>query len=123
MTSNNEFESLSEVELQSMLVASWTRMSAIQKRFWKAVQIQPEKWIQQPYGDIDGFWVVGLIGLTAIWYNDIEEGFNVSKYTTYGVLDEYACQQDELEWTIDRLLFLTITGEKNDYKLGFFADQ
>ena len=26
------------------------------------------------------FWVVGLIGRTVIWYNDIEEGFNRSAF-------------------------------------------
>jgi len=52
-------------------------MTPEQLRLWKAIRIKPEKWLQPPYGDHGkGFWVVGLIGRTVTWYNDIEEGFN-----------------------------------------------
>jgi hypothetical protein len=72
--------------------------------FWELFKIYPEKWTEETYGkEGDGFWVVGLIGKNVIWYNDIEEGFNISSYKTYGTIDEYFCNQDELTWTIKRL--------------------
>jgi hypothetical protein len=37
----------------------------------------------------NGFWVVGLIGRKVVYYNDIEEGFNISDYKTYGTVDGY----------------------------------
>jgi len=46
---------------------------------------------------------VGIIGRSVIWYNDIEDGFNISKYATYGRIDEYWCNQDELLITVKRL--------------------
>lgn len=48
--------------------------------------------------------MVGLIGTTAVWYNDIEHGFNRSRYTSHGQLDEYGCNQDQLEWTIQHII-------------------
>jgi hypothetical protein len=43
-----------------------------QLRLWRAIEIDPAKWEQHPYGDQGGgFWVVAVIGRTAIWYNDI----------------------------------------------------
>jgi len=58
-----------------------------------------------PYGDQGaGFWVVALVGRTVIWYNDIEEGFNRSRYSAYGTIDDYWCNQDELELTLRYLL-------------------
>lgn len=36
-------------------------------------------------------------------YNDIEEGFNISKYETYGQIKEYWCNQSELNWIIIEL--------------------
>ncbi|MFP5304141.1 hypothetical protein R2R70_23455, partial [Cobetia sp. SIMBA_158] len=60
-----------------------------------------EKWIEEEYGkEGDGFWVVGLIGRKVIYYNDIEEGFNISDYTTFGTIDEYICNQDDLRIAI-----------------------
>ena len=47
--------------------------------------------------------MVAIVGQTVIWYNDIEEGFNRSQYSTYGEIEDYWCNQDELEITIDYL--------------------
>lgn len=60
---------------------------------------------QSPYGDLGGgFWVVAIIGRFVAWFNDIEDGFNVSRYSKYGVIGEYWCNQDELEWAMQRVL-------------------
>jgi hypothetical protein len=82
-----------------------TRMTPAQRRHWNAIRVEPQKWKQDPYGrDGDGFWVVALIGQTVIWYNDLEEGFNRSRYSTHGIIDDYWCNQDELEVTIGFLM-------------------
>ena len=74
-------------------------------RLWTAIRIEPEKWRQHPYGDEGGgFWAVGLIGRTVVWYNDNEHGFNRSQFTVYGTIDDYWCNDDELETTVDYLL-------------------
>ena len=44
-----------------------------------------------------------IFGQTVIWYNDIEEGFNRSRYSTYGAIDDYWCNQDELEIAVQYL--------------------
>ncbi len=59
-----------------------------------------------------GFWVVAIFGKQCIWYNDIEEGFNISPYTTYGKIDEYWCNKDEISWIVYRLLNSSITGKQ-----------
>lgn len=35
-----------------------------------------------------------------LWFNDIEDGFNRSKYSDFGKIDEYWCNQDRLEIAI-----------------------
>jgi hypothetical protein len=47
---------------------------------------------------------VALIGNNVIWYNDIEHGFNRSRFHKYGQIEGYWCNQDELEWTIQNLI-------------------
>jgi hypothetical protein len=80
-------------------------MSPAELRLWNAIRIEPEKWQQHPYGDQgNGFWAVGLIGRSVLWYNDIENGFNRSQFSTYGTIDDYWCNPDELETTLQFLV-------------------
>jgi hypothetical protein len=53
-----------------------------------------------------GFWVVAVYRDRVLWYNDVEEGFNVSQYQLSGVIpaSEYWCNQDPLCWAIPKLL-------------------
>lgn len=96
---------MSEAELLDEINRAWDRMSIPQRRLWEAIRIDPEKWQQHPYGDQGGgFWAVALLGRVVVWYNDIEEGFNRSRYTKYGEIGQYWCNQDQLEWTIQHLL-------------------
>ena len=99
-----DWEPIGEDALSNRIAQGCESMTESTRRLWEAVRIQPEKWQQRPYGDAGGgFWVVGLIGRTAIWYNDIEDGFNRSLYSTYGVIDDYWCNQDELNVTLSFL--------------------
>ncbi len=88
------------------------RMSARQQCLWNAIRIDPEKWSKSPYGDDGGgFWAVGLIGRIVVWYNDIEGGFERSRYRTHGSITEYTCGQFELEHVMEQLLSLIETGQ------------
>ena len=69
--------------------------------FWKRVRVQPVKWSLPPWGDSGcGFWVVGVMGQNCIWYNDIEDGFNESRFEEFGQIGEYQCSQSELQHRI-----------------------
>ncbi|GAA0563699.1 hypothetical protein [Chitinophaga japonensis] len=84
------------------------------QRFWFAIKINPEKWEEATYGtEGGGFWVVALIGKSVIWYNDIEEGFNISKYNDYGIISEYWSNQDELDVVVSSLWKTIISGNIN----------
>ena len=112
MVDHDEWQPISLAELQTEINGALDRMNATQRKLWDVICITPEKWQQDPYGKAGGgFWVVALIGTTVVWYNDIEEGFNRSRYSRYGFIDEYWCNQDELEWAIEALLKVIETGE------------
>jgi len=82
--------------------------------FFDALRIMPEKWSLPPYGDHnDGFWVVGIIGQMVLWYNHIEDGFNSSRYSKYGIINEYWCNQDSLPMAIRSLKLILETGSHN----------
>lgn len=100
-----EWEPISATALRKRIAQGCARMTPAQRRLWEAIRIEPEKWQQHPFGDNGrGFWVIGLIGRTVIWFNDIEDGFNRSRFSEYGTIDDYWCNQDELEVAVQYLL-------------------
>ena len=100
-----KWQPISEQEILSMISSSYERMSTEQRRLWDAIKTTPKKWLANDYGkEVGGFWVVAIFGNRVIWYHEIEEGFNVSKYHNYGKLNEFWANQDELEWVIQNLL-------------------
>ncbi len=70
--------------------------------FWNEIKISPEIW---KCNDVieDNFWVVALCENYLIWYNDIEEGFNVSRFKIKGEIVEYNASKNELNLAIETL--------------------
>jgi hypothetical protein len=96
-----EWQPISETALRGRIAQGRARMSTTNRCLWDVICIPPERWLQHPFGDAGGgFWAVGLIGRMVIWYNDIEEGFNRSVYSTYGLIEDYWRNDDELDVTI-----------------------
>lgn len=99
------WHAISKARVQTLVDEAYNRMSVEQKVIWKLVQVPLHKWQQSPWGELgDGFWVVGIIGSTVLWYNDIEHGFNLSSYIEWGTIGEYCCDQYNLEFAVQLLL-------------------
>lgn len=108
-----DWQPISEASLWDLISAAEIRMNPQQASLWKVVHVSPHKWEEKSFGKPgDGFWVVAIIGATVIWYNDIEDGFSRSRYTSFGTIDEYWCNQDELELTLQYVLNLIETGQE-----------
>ena len=100
-----DWEPISENALLKRIAQGQARMSQEELGLWEAVRLQPTKWQQHPYGNQGGgFWVVGIIGSTVIWYNDLEDGFNRSRFSEFGTIDDYWCNHDELDLTVQYLM-------------------
>jgi len=86
-------------DLQELIKRELAECDPAQRTFFLQVQMPPSKWSQAPWGsEGGGFWVIATHQERALWYNDIEDGFNVSRFTSAGVIpaDEYWCNQDSL---------------------------
>ena len=91
-------------DLEEWISRGELRLESELLNFWNLIKIPPQKWQEKEYGNEGGgFWVVAIFGSTVIYYNDIEEGFNTSPYETYGQINEYACEQAELDWLLKAL--------------------
>jgi hypothetical protein len=84
-------------ELFDLIIQTESQLMGDLERLWKLIRITPEKWQEETYGkEGGGFWVVAIFGNSVIWYNDIEEGFDIGEYSQYGQLLEYSGGQNQL---------------------------
>ena len=100
---------ISKTQLQDQILKTEPLLKSNLRTFWRLIKIEPEKWAEPTYGqEGGGFWVVAICGRRIIWYNDIEEGFNISTYSGYGYIDEYWCDQYALDEVVMQLFSLGI---------------
>ncbi|WP_337968946.1 hypothetical protein [uncultured Flavobacterium sp.] len=100
-----QWEPISFDDLQDGIQKTEKDLDEELKNFWDLIKIDPVKWEEKEYGEMGGgFWVVAIFGHQVIWYNDIEEGFNISNYKTFGKIEDYWCNQDELVHVIYQLV-------------------
>lgn len=93
------------LDLKHLILKGELEMSDEQLNFWDLIKIEPEKWEEKEYGtEGSGFWVVAIFGRQVIWYNDIEDGFNISGYKKYARIEEYQCNQLELNGSVIGLM-------------------
>jgi hypothetical protein len=86
--------SLAREELDRMISRGLEMTDDAVQAAWLAMRITPERWRCSPWGDqLGGFWVVAEKDGCVVWYNEIEGGFNTSRFSNRGTIDEYFCNQ------------------------------
>lgn len=101
-----DWEPISREQLQGEIDRGLELADAEIRAFYEEVSRELAKWQLHPWGDLGGgFWVVAVFADRALWYNDIEGGFNVSTFKHAGSIpsDQYWANQDELHWALARL--------------------
>jgi hypothetical protein len=86
-------------ELEALMERDLDACPQEERAYFARVAFAPEKWSQSPMGDMGGgFWAVAVDGDRVLWYNDIEDGFNVSHFVLRGEIprDAYWCNQSAL---------------------------
>ncbi len=106
------WQPISEAELLADMAAAEAQMEPPALALWERIRMRPVKWALPPWGDEGGgFWVVAVSGSDCVWYNDIEHGFNVSRFDVAGRIAEYWCNECELHHTMHALVWQAETGE------------
>lgn len=101
-----DWQPISKNELLSLVADQLSDCTDGLREFFARVRVPAAKWQQSPWGDLGGgFWVLATHDDRVLWYNDIEDGFNVSWFTEAGRIPdaEYWCNQDTLGWALPRL--------------------
>lgn len=74
-------------------------------RLWERMRIAPLLWRQDQYPGETPFWVVAVLGYRCLYFNYVEGGWGWGRFTEWGRVSEYHCQQDELLHTVEQTLF------------------
>lgn len=90
---------LSEQRLAEMLSESETLMSSVLKGVWNHIRLpHAEIWQQHPWGDEGcGFWVVGVLGKSCIYFNDLSRGFNIGRFYHWGEIADFEMESQPLD--------------------------
>jgi hypothetical protein len=92
-----KWEPISFDKLYDLIIQTETDLMGEVENLWKLIRIPPEKWQEKEYGEEgEVFWVVAIFGKEVIWYNDIEDGFDIGEYAEYGRLLRYSGGQNHL---------------------------
>ena len=75
--------------LLSLIATGEAAMEPPALALWKWVRIRPVKWVLPPWGDRRRVLGGAVVGQECVWYNDIEDGFNVSWFEAFGRIGDY----------------------------------
>jgi hypothetical protein len=77
----NELEPVSPEELARIIDRELAACPGELRAYFQSVAFEPTKWSQAPHGNMGGgFWAIAVDQNRVLWYNDIEDGFNVSVF-------------------------------------------
>ena len=97
---------ISREDLDELVANQLGAATPDERALFARMAVPPTKWRLSPWGDLGGgFWVLAVMEDRVLWYNDIEDGFNVSRFAVPGTIPatEYWCNQDELRWALPAL--------------------
>lgn len=96
-----KYEMIAYSEIKDIINKEISEMEINNIKKWESVKIVPKLW--KVKGHEFFMWVVGKEKEIIIYYNDIEEGFNISKYKEDEIIEEYWCNQDSLKYVMTNL--------------------
>ncbi len=91
-------------ELQAILSEDLSRCTPEQRRLWESCSVTPRLVPIVRYGSQEQVFVVAERQREAIYWEDVEQGFNISPLGSNGDILEHWCNQDELAFALDRWL-------------------
>ncbi|WP_199611544.1 hypothetical protein [Flocculibacter collagenilyticus] len=107
----NNWKQVEKAWIKNDLENQFWLLEEPQQRFWNLIKVVPQKWQLSPTGDLGGgFYVVAIFGNQVLYFNDIEDGYNISEFKEFGVINDYFCNQNELHHSINYLYDLVHNG-------------
>ncbi|WNH53872.1 hypothetical protein [Stenotrophomonas oahuensis] len=90
------WQPISAEELEALVVSQLSECSTEQQRFFEQCKVVPYLAKIERLGTVETVFVVARTGNIALYYEDVEEGFNISELQPDGSILNPACEQWEL---------------------------
>src|SRR4051812_29968801 len=82
-----DWEPISKESLDELVAEGLAEATAEERVVFARAAVTPTKWQLSPWGDLGGgFWALAVMEDRVLWYNDIEDGFNVSHFVSRGTI-------------------------------------
>jgi len=83
-------------ELQALVAAQFESCLPAQKAFFSACRVEPYAVPFERSGELERVWVVAELPAGLLYYEDVEEGFEIGRLDADGVLHDNGCNQLDL---------------------------
>ncbi|HEY4540624.1 MAG TPA: hypothetical protein VIG94_11540 [Faecalibacter sp.] len=93
---------LPKKDLMMELFMAEQELEHTNETFWNSIKCSPEIWHCKDVID-DNFWVIAKWKTFIVWYNDIEEGFNLSSFKRDGEFLQYQASKQGLNEALKKL--------------------
>ena len=91
------WESTTKSELTTLIEKQLADCSALQKAIFEKNRVPLQKCSISRHGKNEAVFVVAIKNGEALYYEDVEEGFNFSPLNDDGSIKEHWCNQNELK--------------------------
>jgi hypothetical protein len=90
-------------ELEALVTAQLAECPVEQRQFFERIKVAPRLAPIQRFGKIEQVFVVAQFGNLALYYEDVEDGFNISTLGERGEIASPGYEQWELRHALFRL--------------------
>ena len=87
---------IKESDLENLLEKELEKCSIEILNIYKKYAIKPKRYKIKRHGNYEEVFVVAICNSEALYYEDVEEGFNFSSISSEGILLEHSCNQDDI---------------------------
>lgn len=91
-------------EVKQIIRRDLTKCTASQIEAFHRFAIEPYSAKLLRYGNVETAIIIARKGDDAMYWEDVEEGFNISGLSSDGMILEHGCNQDELHTALQRWL-------------------
>ena len=91
-------------ELDSLVAAELSDCSVEQQQFFERYKVAPRLVPIERFGNVESVFVVAQIHDLVLYYEDVEEGFNISALSADGAIASPGYEQWELRHALSRLV-------------------
>jgi hypothetical protein len=99
----SDWSPISAEELLELLKGQEKELDDTQREIFKKYRIKPYRAPIERYRKTEYFFVVAKWDNKAMYYEDVEEGFNVSPIDESGRILQHWCNDDDLKYAVHRL--------------------